>query len=118
MFTESDYGPIATLITELFEIQTEKLIKIKKEFLLGKKTVEPVFYTRTKVAKLFEVTGETISSWCDKKEIDPSCYLVINRIYKFHKEKIDELTMLKRQGVWDPSARRGRKPPMDSGTQD
>ena len=104
--TTEQINVISLLIANQLRIDIDKKFEALKNDLLNQKKIEePTTYERRKVAKIFSVTTDTISTWALNGILDPSCYQVINGRYRFFKDKIDELIQKAKEGTWQPSAR-------------
>lgn len=104
--TTEQINVISLLIANQLRIDIDKKFEALKNDLLNQKKIEePTTYERRKVAKIFSVTPDTISTWALNGILDPSCYQVINGRYRFFKDKIDELIQKAKEGTWQPSAR-------------
>lgn len=104
--TTEQINVISLLIANQLRIDIDKKFEALKNDLLNQKKIEePTTYERRKVAKIFSVTPDTISTWALNGILDPSCYQVINGRYRFFKDKIDELIQKAKEGTWEPSAR-------------
>ena len=104
--TTEQINVIAMLIAnQLRNDLDEKFDALKNALLNQKPTEEQITYERRKVAKIFCVTPDTISTWSLNGILDPSCFQVINGRYRFFKDKIDELILKAKAVTWEPSAR-------------
>jgi hypothetical protein len=104
--TTEQINVIAMLIANQLRNDLDEKFEALKNALLNQKPKEEITtYERRKVAKIFSVTPDTISTWALNGILDPSCFQVINGRYKFFKDKIDELILKAKAGTWQPSAR-------------
>ncbi len=104
--TTNEMNVIAMLIANQLRNDLDEKFEALKNALLNQKPKEEITsYERRKVAKIFSVTPDTISTWALNGILEPSCFQVINGRYRFFKDKIDELILEAKAGTWQPSAR-------------